>query len=91
MKKVKILFTAILAIALVGGALAFKAEKFNGLDWYCDDNDAGTVCDDVLSFDDATISDTPTSGDEVIVSNVRCTLAAFSSQSCQPHTFIEED
>lgn len=87
MKKVKILFTAILVTSVVGGALALKAEKFNGLVWWCDDHDAGTICDDT-SFDDGTISDNPTKGDEILVANVRCTLAAFSSNSCQPHTFI---
>jgi len=33
MKKAKIMLTAIIALAIVGGALAFKAKKFNKI--YC--------------------------------------------------------
>lgn len=90
MRKIKTFFTAILVIAVVGGALAFKAEKFNDVVWYCDDADAGTICDDT-SFIDGRLSDTPTPYDEVIATNVRCTLAAFSTNDCQPHTFVAED
>ena len=34
MKTVKIMFTAIMAFAVVGGALAFKAQKFTRIDYY---------------------------------------------------------
>jgi len=47
MKKVKIMLTAITVFAVVGGALAFKAQKF-GQTVYTTTNPAGGICDQPL-------------------------------------------
>ncbi len=44
MKKAKIMLTAITLLAVVGGALAFKASNFNGFKVWCKDSSNQDIC-----------------------------------------------
>ncbi|HEX9512831.1 MAG TPA: hypothetical protein VF939_20215 [Puia sp.] len=55
MKKAKIMLTAITALAIVGGALAFKARKFH-LHTFYTTTAGGTLCDFTVSLKSTTIA-----------------------------------
>jgi len=68
MKKVKIMLTAVVVFAAIGGALAFKAQKFGSV-IYTTTNEAGTPRCPLEKFDFTTTS--VETGTKISVSTVK--------------------